>query len=50
MSFNNDFSKESIEEGEVFIIDKPLNFTSFQVVKKLRNILKNKFKFDKLKV
>ena len=50
MSFNNDFSKESIKEGEVFIIDKPLNFTSFQVVKKLRNILKNKFKFDKLKV
>ena len=50
MSFNKTFSKESIKEGEVFIIDKPLNYTSFQVVKKLRSILKKKFMLDKLKV
>ena len=50
MSFNKDFSKESIKEGEVFIIDKPLNYTSFQVVKKLRSVLKKKFMLNKLKV
>ena len=50
MSFHKNLSKNSIEEGEVFLIDKPLNYTSFQVVKKLRNILKNKFNLDKLKV
>jgi len=50
MSSHKNLSKNSIEEGEVFLIDKPLNYTSFQVVKKLRNILKNKFNLDKLKV
>ena len=50
MSFNKTFSKESIKEGEVFIIDKPLNYTSFQVVKKLRSVLKKKFMLNKLKV
>ncbi len=49
LSYRN-LSKSSIEEGEVFLIDKPLNYTSFQVVKKLRNILKNKFNLNKLKV
>ena len=50
MSSYRNLSKNSIEEGEVFLIDKPLNYTSFQVVKKLRNILKNKFNLNKLKV
>ena len=50
MSSHKNLTKNSIEEGEVFLIDKPLNYTSFQVVKKLRNILKNKFNLDKLKV
>tara|TARA_B100001758_G_C18179302_1_gene488568 strand:- start:100 stop:804 length:705 start_codon:yes stop_codon:yes gene_type:complete len=50
MSSHRNLSKNSIEEGEVFLIDKPLNYTSFQVVKKLRNILKNKFNLNKLKV
>ena len=50
MLSHKNLSKNSIEEGEVFLIDKPLNYTSFQVVKKLRNILKNKFNLDKLKV
>ena len=50
MSSHKSLSKNSIKEGEVFLIDKPLNYTSFQVVKKLRNILKNKFNLDKLKV
>ena len=50
MSSYRNLSKNSIEEGEVFLIDKPLNYTSFQVVKKLRNILKNEFNLNKLKV
>ena len=50
MSSYRNLSKNSIEEGEVFLIDKPLKYTSFQVVKKLRNILKNKFNLNKLKV
>ena len=50
MSSHRNLSKNSIEEGEVFLIDKPLKYTSFQVVKKLRNILKNKFNLNKLKV
>ena len=50
MSSYRNLSKNSIEEGEVFLIDKPLKYTSFQVVKKLRNVLKNKFNLNKLKV
>lgn len=29
----------NLEEGHVFVIDKPLNWTSFDVVKKIRNAL-----------
>jgi tRNA pseudouridine55 synthase len=34
--------KLSFEEGKVILIDKPLHWTSFDVVKKIRNVLKIK--------
>ena len=50
MLLNKNLSKKSIEEGEIFLIDKPLKYSSFHIVKELRGFLKNKFKLDKLKV
>jgi tRNA pseudouridine55 synthase len=43
-------SKELIDEGLIFLIDKPLNWTSFDVVNKLRYALRIKFGIKKLKV
>ena len=43
-------SKLSINNGGFLLINKPINWTSFDVVKKVRNILKQKFKLKKLKV
>ncbi len=34
-----DFSKVSFEAGQVLLIDKPLHWTSFDVVRKLRNLI-----------
>ena len=36
--------------GEIILIDKPLEWTSFDVVKKIRGLLKRKLKVKKLKV
>jgi tRNA pseudouridine55 synthase len=38
------------EEGEVIIIDKPLTWTSFNVVKKIEILIRKKFGLKKLKV
>ncbi|MCF8378981.1 MAG: tRNA pseudouridine(55) synthase TruB [Bacteroidales bacterium] len=38
------------EEGSVILIDKDLDWTSFNVVKKVKNVLLNKFGIKKLKV
>ena len=37
-----DFSKASFEAGHVLLIDKPLRWTSFDVVRKLRNLIRIK--------
>jgi tRNA pseudouridine55 synthase len=37
-------------EGEVILIDKPLHWTSFNVVKKIRQLIKNKYKLKDIKV
>ncbi|SDB64387.1 tRNA pseudouridine synthase B [Flavobacteriaceae bacterium MAR_2010_188] len=37
-------------DGQVLLIDKPLNWTSFQVVNKLRWEIRSKFKIKKIKV
>ncbi|MGC9344129.1 MAG: tRNA pseudouridine(55) synthase TruB [Bacteroidales bacterium] len=47
---NHTESKDYIEKGEVILIDKDLNWTSFNVVKKIKVVLLNKFKLKKLKV
>jgi tRNA pseudouridine55 synthase len=45
MNQDNEFLK-----GKVLLIDKPLNWTSFQVVNKIRWEIKQKFGFKKIKV
>ena len=44
------FNKKSIVDGLVIPVFKPLNWTSFDVVKKLRNDFKKTFKIKKIKV
>jgi len=49
--FNLDsFSSIDINEGKVILIDKPINWTSFDVVKYIRKSLQHKFKIKKIKV
>jgi tRNA pseudouridine55 synthase len=43
-------TKENYLSGKVLLIDKPLNWTSFQVVNKLRWEIKQAFKIKKIKV
>ena len=47
------FSMETLDayqEGRVLLIDKPLNWTSFQVVNKIRWLIKQQFSIKKIKV
>ena len=48
--FKEKFKAENLLEGQIFLIDKPLGWTSFQVVNKIRWHLKNKTGLKKLKV
>lgn len=41
---------ENIKEGQVLLFDKPLHWTSFQVVNKVRWLIKQKFGLKKIKV
>src|SRR5690606_41160633 len=41
---------EAFKEGQVILIDKPLHWSSFQVVNKLRWLLRKKFDLKKIKV
>ena len=43
-------NEEDFRSGQVLLIDKPLNWTSFQVVNKIRWLIKNKFAIKKIKV
>ena len=43
-------SKESFLSGEIILIDKPLEWTSFQVVNKIRWIIKSTYGIKKIKV
>ena len=43
-------SLEAYKEGKVLLIDKPLEWTSFQVVNKLRWLIKQQFNIKKIKV
>jgi len=44
------YSKEEISEGQLLLIDKPINWTSFDVVNKIRYTLRRVYGFKKLKV
>jgi len=41
---------EDFKNGQVLLIDKPLHWTSFQAVNKLRWVIKQSFKIKKIKV
>ncbi len=47
---NNSLTLEDYQTGQVILIDKPLNWTSFQVVNKVRWLIKQQFKIKKIKV
>ena len=44
------FSINDINKGKVILVDKPLNWTSFDVVKYIRKSLELKFKIKKIRV
>jgi tRNA pseudouridine55 synthase len=43
-------NKEDLQNGQLLLIDKPLKWTSFQVVNKLRWAIRDRFKIKKIKV
>ena len=43
-------SSEEFLSGQIFLIDKPLGWTSFDVVKKIKTLIKTKYKLKKIKV
>jgi len=43
-------NEEDYKNGQVLLIDKPLNWTSFQVVNKIRWLIKNNYNIKKIKV
>ncbi len=45
-----DFSRESFINGKLLLINKPINWTSFQVVNKIRWLIKSNYKIKKIKV
>ena len=48
--FKQRFESNSIQEGQLFLIDKPIGWTSFQVVNKMRWYLKNLTGLKKIKI
>ena len=44
------FTKEAFLDGQVILIKKPLHWTSFQVVNKVRWLIRQKFNIKKIKV
>ncbi|NBL64624.1 tRNA pseudouridine(55) synthase TruB [Flavobacterium sp. NST-5] len=44
------FSAQDFLEGQILLIDKPLQWTSFQAVNKLKWVLKSKLKLKKIKI
>ncbi len=43
-------TEQEYKDGQVILIDKPLNWTSFQVVNKLRWLIRKSFNIKKIKV
>lgn len=47
---NKEASLQAFQQGQVILIDKPLEWTSFQVVNKVRWLIKKQFQIKKIKV
>jgi tRNA pseudouridine55 synthase len=45
-----DEKKSFFEEGQVLLFNKPVYWTSFDLVNKVRNLIRNAFKIKKIKV
>ena len=45
-----DYSKDSFLEGELLLINKPIGWTSFQIVNKVRWLIKSQYDLKKIKV
>ena len=45
-----DFNRDSFINGELLLINKPIGWTSFQVVNKIRWLIKSSFDIKKIKV
>ena len=41
---------EDLQNGQLFLVDKPLHWTSFNAVSKLKYLIKRKHKIKKIKV
>lgn len=41
---------EEIQNGQIFLVDKPLDWTSFQTINKMKFKLKREFKLKKIKI
>ena len=50
MSQPKDLGLEEFQQGQILLLDKPLEWTSFQLVNKVRWLIKRKFKIKKIKV
>ena len=45
-----EFNRDSFIEGKLLLINKPIGWTSFQVVNKIRWLIKTTFNIKKIKV
>ena len=43
-------SGEDFLTGQIFLLDKPLGWTSFDLVKKVKNLIRKKYNLKKIKV
>jgi tRNA pseudouridine55 synthase len=46
----NQIKEDDIQDGKMLLVDKPLTWTSFDVVKYIRKLLVSKFKIKRIKV
>ena len=49
IEFDSEISSELFLNGKILTFNKPIGWSSFDLVKKIRNLLKIKYKFKKLK-
>ena len=42
-------TKEDFEEGKILLLNKEIGWTSFDIVKKIKNLIKERFNIKKIK-